>query len=268
MARTRATASNVTVSFGLISFPVDLVPAVRSKSSKAKSASTKMVCPTCMGNNNLNPLKQQYVCSHDGEHGPFAKGDAGTALEIDGELHKPTLDQLAALAQVDGVRGTVALTVHPADQVEAHTMPSGNIYRLRPRGDGMHYGLVMRLVADMNAAFLCEVTNKGATLLYRALVRDEMLVLAELVRPSEFHEAEPVEVAAFDEKLIATGRVLVESLMEDFDPESFADRRKARLVAVAQELAGEIEPELKVVPSPTDTAAQLLELVRRSTKAA
>lgn len=260
MARTRATASNVTVSFGLISFPVDLVPAVRSRSNKAKSASTKMVCPTCMSDNNLNPLKQQYVCLHDSEHGPFARGDAGTALEIDGVLHKPSAEHVAALAQVDGVRDTVALTVHPADQVDAHTMPSGNIYRLRPRGDGMHYSLVMRLVADMNVAFLCEVTNKGATLLYRALVRDEMLVLAELVRPSEFHEPEPVGVAAFDEKLIATGRVLVESLLEDFDPKSFADRRKERLMALAASVGAD---EVPVSPA-ADTAAGLAELIRRS----
>jgi non-homologous end joining protein Ku len=36
----RPTVSDVTVSFGLVSFPVDLLPATKSKQSKAKTAST------------------------------------------------------------------------------------------------------------------------------------------------------------------------------------------------------------------------------------
>jgi non-homologous end joining protein Ku len=262
MAAARPTASNVTVSFGLISFPVDLVPATRSKSTKAESVSKKTVCPTCT---EPNPVSQVYKCEKG--HGPFAKGDTKTALQIDGALHWPKPEQLAELAVADGVRGVVALTVHPAEQVEAHTMPAGNIYRLRPRDNVEHYALVLALVEDAKVAFLCEVTNKGATKLYRALARDGLLVLAELVRPSEFHQPDTAPDISFDPKLLATGRMLVETLVEEFDPATFADKRKARLVAMAGDVPAD-ENDDRTDRAAVQAAADLTELIRQATKAA
>lgn len=265
MALTKATASDVTVSLGLVSFPVDLVPATRSKSTKSTEASTKMVCPTCAPKT-LNPLQQRYVCSGDASHGPFGKGDAVTALVVDGVLHLPTRGLVAEAVEAQGVRGNIELTVYPAVQVEAHTMPSGNIYRLRPRANPEHYALVLELAGDRDVAFLGEVTLKGVTKLYRVVTRDGGLVLTELVRPSEFHVPEPVDVA-FDPKLLAPGRLLVESLVEDFDPGAFADRRKERLAALARRVA-----PVTAVPEQDDrsavrAAADLMEQLRQSVEA-
>lgn len=262
MAAVRPTASNVTVSFGLISFPVDLVPATRSKTTKAESVSTKTVCPTCT---EPNPVSQVYKCEKG--HGPFAKGDTMKALQIDGVLHWPKAEQLAALAETDGVRGVIALTVHPAEQVETHTMPSGNIYRLRPRDNVEHYALVLALAEDAKVAFLCEVTNKGTTKLYRAIVRDGLLVLVELVRPSEFHVAPEAPEVSFEPRLLAQGRLLVETLVEEFDPVTFADKRKARLVAMAGEVPVEDKDD-RPDRSAVQAAADLSELIRQATKAA
>lgn len=263
MAKTRATASNVTVSLGLVSFPVDLVPATRSKATKADDVSTKMVCPTCAPNE-LNTVEQRYHCSTHAEHGPFAPGDVARALVVGGELRPVEPGQLQEVAG-SAPSGVADLTVYPAGQVEEHTMPSGNIYRLRAKGSPGHYGLMLELVADRNVAFLTEVTNKGATKLYRLIARHGALVLVELVRPSEFHEPEPVEVV-LDEKLLPAGRALVESMLDEFDPANFADLRKTRLVALAAQVAPEIE-----VPAErpaVSVAADLMELLRRSVQAA
>lgn len=263
----RPTATNVTVSFGLISFPVDLISAVETKQRKAQTASKTMVCPTCQADGRLSPLRQQYTCSHDGSHGPVARGDAGVAVKVDGELRAVDPAAIEEAEQVTGVRDVIALTVHPAADVEGCTFPSGNIYRLRPRGNESHYGLVLNLAADTAVAFVCEVTNKGATLLYRLVERDGMLVLVELVRPERLTESFDLPDVSFDPRLMDQGKVLVESMLEPFFPDDWVDRRKARLVALAESLGGEAG-DAGEAGSAEDAAGDLLELMRRSLDAA
>jgi non-homologous end joining protein Ku len=266
MSSIRATMSNVTVAFGLVSFPVDLMPATASKRAKARTASTTLVCPTCNDAGELRPLKQRYLCEHDSDHGPFGRSDAATAIEIDGVLQAAATEAVAEVMATDTERGAIELTVHPADQVEAHTFTAGNIYRLRPKGNEAHYGLVAELARNREIAFLCEVSNKGATLLYRLIERDGVLVLTELVRPDRINETEVLPDVSFDPKLLATGEALVSSLSEPFEPAAFIDRRRARLEAMAANLKSS-EPE-STDTSVTDTATDLLELLRRSVDAA
>jgi non-homologous end joining protein Ku len=258
---------DVTVAFGLVSFPVDVMPATTSKATKARTASTTLVCPTCEAAGELQPLKQRFLCQHDAGHGPFGKADAGTAVEIDGELQAVTPEAVAEVKKLDGERGVIELTVHPAADVEAHTFSSGNIYRLRPTGNEAHYGLVLNLVHDHTKAFVCEVTNKGATLLYRLVERDGMLLLTELVRPERITDLFPLPDVSFDWRLLATGESLVESMCEPFFPDDWADRRKAKLIALASHLQAQ-EPVESVDTSVADTATDLLELLRRSVDAA
>lgn len=267
MAAIRPTATNVTVSFGLVSFPVDLISAVQTKQAKAKTASKTMICPVCEADDQLSPLRQVYQCSHDSAHGPIAKGDAGTAITIDGELHRADPNAMAEADQVEGVRDVIALTVHPAGEVEACTFPSGNIYRLRPRGNEAHYGLVLNLVADRSRAFLAEVTNKGATLLYRLIERDGVLVLAELVRPERLTDPFDLPDVSFDPRLLETGESLVRSMCEPFFPDDWADRRKAKLAALAAQL--DDGPPAETEDRTAEVAADdLLDLMRRSLDAA
>jgi hypothetical protein len=268
MASIRATATNVTVSFGLVSFPVDLVSAIETKRTKARTASRTMICPTCEAAGTLQPLRQVFQCSHDDQHGPISKNDAGTAIEVEGELRKADPTAVAEAAQVEGIRDVIALTVHPAEQVEGCTFPSGNIYRLRPRGNEAHYGLVLNLVHDRTKAFVCEVTNKGATLLYRLVERDGMLLLTELVRPERITDPFPLPDVSFDWRLLATGESLVESMCEPFFPDDWADRRKAKLVALAAKLEEQEAPTSTADRSVEGTADEILELMRRSLDAA
>lgn len=261
----RPTVSNVTVSLGLVSFAVDLLAATKSKQSKARTASKVMVCPLCEKDDKLVSLHQQFACD---AHGAFAKGDAGTAIMVDGELLPAPPEEVAEATQTAGVRDLIGVTVHPASQVEAHTFASGNIYRLRPKENETNYALVRELVATLHeAAFLCEVTNKGATLLYRLVVRDGWLVLTELVRPDRIHELEELPELAFEPRLLETGRELATSMTEPFNPADYVDRRKARLEALAARLQ-DAEPETTNDSSVADTATDLLELLRRSVDAA
>lgn len=267
MPTVRPTISKVTVAFGLVSFPVDLLPATISKASKAAVASTSLVCPTCKAAGVDHKLKQQYACPHDASHGPFLKGDAARSAVIDGVMRPLDTATVDEIRQPHVERGVIELTLHPAAQVEEHTLTSGNIYRMRPKGNEAHYGLVLELVArNPEVAFLCEVTNKGSTLLYRMVAHAGVLTLFEVVRPDRIHEPEPIEVS-FDPKLLTTGQALVDSLVEPFDPAAFVDRRQARLEALAAKYRA-LEPEPVDRSDAADTATDLLELLRRSVDAA
>jgi non-homologous end joining protein Ku len=261
----RPTASNVTISLGLISFHVDLHSAVQSKQARAAGASTILTCPTCHEGGEHSPLKQRYFCEQG--HGPFAKGDAVTALSVDSGIMAAPADKVAAATVVEGDRTAIELTVHPADEVETCTISTGNVYRLKPRDNEAQYALMLELVRNSSVAFVGEYTNKGATLLYRIVARGDLLVMAELVRPDRVTGPFEVSAVKVDERLLETGKALVLSLTEPFEAAAWADRRKARLNDLAAKLKA-LEPVSPADSSAADTAANLLELLRRSVDAA
>lgn len=268
----KATMSNATVSLALINLPVDLVPVMRSKAAKRNNAKTALVCPTCQAESNeLHHVSQQYACSHDSTHGPFGKADTAVALEVDGELTAmpdPVAPEDKPVTERVPERNRIELTIHPADEVEAHTWPSGNLYQLRCRELPGDYALMAALVADRDVAFLCEVTNKGATLLYRLVQRDGVLVLTELVRPEQLHPREEAPDVEVEERLLSAGREIVRRWTVAFDPDVWADRRRERLMAMAERLRGQAPVESDTERSASDAAEALRELVRRSADAA
>lgn len=224
----RAVLSGVTVSFGIISTRVSLVPIQQSKATRAKSnISTTSLCPTC---EETEPLKQQLWCEHG--HGPFAAADARKAVTVDGLL-TPTTAKAVAEAKAPTIAEKKAdLSVFRAEQVEAATMPGGNLFRLRS-DPTQTYGLLMKLVEDQTLAFVCEMVVKGKTCLYRAIAQNGTIVLIELIRPERMHPSEPVTVDV-DGRIVADARRLAEVMTEEFDPADWADGRQARLAEMAE----------------------------------
>jgi non-homologous end joining protein Ku len=261
----RPTASNVTISLGLISFHVDLLSAVQSKQAKAAGASTILTCPTCHEAEVHSPLKQRYFCEQG--HGPFDKADAVKALSVDGTITPAPIEKVAEAVVVTGDRTAIELTVHPASEVEACTVSTGNVYRLKPRDNEAQYALMLELAGNSSVAFVGEYTNKGATLLYRIVARGDLLIMTELVRPDRVTAPFEVPAVAVDERLLATGKTLVDSLTEPFEATAWADRRKARLNDLADKLRA-LEPASATDSSAAETATDLLDLLRRSVDAA
>lgn len=224
----RAVLSGVTVTFGIIMTKVDLVPVQQSKATRAKSnISTRSLCPTCKAD---VPLKQELRCEHG--HGPFTAADARKAVEHDGELKVTTAEAVAKAKAPTIPERTAELKVFRAEEVEAATMPSGNLYRLRS-APMQTYGLLRQLVSDPKYAFVCEMVVKGKTSLYRAVAHHGTIVLTELVRPEKMNPVEPIEVE-LDERIIDNGRRLVEAMVEPFNPAEWADERAARLAELAE----------------------------------
>lgn len=263
-SKVRASLTGVTVSCGVISLDVDLVPATRAKADKRAANSTALtrVCPTCTEG---AKIKQLLICENG--HGPFAQGDLHHATEVDGVLKKVDPDEVAE-AQVPTVDAkSVIFSVFPAAQVEAATLPSGNVYRMRlgakpSRATMQAYGLLRELVADSELAFISELVVKGVSKLYRGIARDGMITLTELYRPSLFHSPEQVD-AVVDEAMATVGRSMVAETVQDFDPAAWESAAEARLAALQAAASAGTEPEEvnEDAAKATEIALRLLDLL-------
>lgn len=263
MAKVRASLAGVTVSCGVISFDVDLVPATKAKVDKdaANSTTLKRVCPKCA---DPTRMKQWLMCENG--HGPISQSELDYAVEVDGDLHKVDEAEMEALKDPVVEAKTVAFSIFPADQVEATTLPSGNVYRLRlpakPSAATVSaYALLLDLVADASLAFLAELVVKGVSKLYRGVARDGMITLTELYRPSLFHPADGADVAC-DARLVEAGRAMIAGMVADFDPAGWESAAESRLQAL-REAAAKNEPIVEFVAPPQSVSAdEVLELLR------
>lgn len=265
--KARASLAGVTVSFGVVNFVVDLVPATRAKADKrsAESVALLRACPTCTEG---VAVKQTLVCEKG--HGPLPQSTLAQAVMVDGELRKLNPAEAEKLKTPEVEAKTVSFSVFPADQVEAVTMPSGNVYRMRlprkaPEATVKAYGLMLELVGDAGVAFLAELVVKGVSKLYRGVSRDGMVTLTELVRPSMFYEPDGADVTV-DERMVAAGRAMVAEMVTDFDPDGWESAAATRVEALVEAAragkVGEVaEPEFQAA---TAAAEDLLDLLQRS----
>jgi non-homologous end joining protein Ku len=265
-SKVRASLTGVTVSCGVISFDVDLVPATRKNEDKraANSTSLSRACPLC---EDAVPVKSQLVCENG--HGPIAQNELHHATLIDDVLVKVDEDEVAK-AKVPVVEArTVAFSVFRAADVDQATMPSGNIYRMRlpakaSRATTQAYALMLDLLADADLAFLAELVVKGVSKLYRGIVRDGMITLTELLRPSLFHVPDGVEVPGGG-AMAAVGRAMVMEMVGTFDPAEWESAAEERLKALqaAAEAGSDVEVPFTAPPM-TAAAEDLLERLRRA----
>jgi hypothetical protein len=259
-----AALSGVSLNLGLLSCKVSLVPMKRSKKS-AESMGVRLVnvCPVCV---EATPLDTFAVCSvHPDEHGHIGPSDADKAVKRDGELVKVSAESVADAKTPKVSARKIELSVFHAEQVEQWTVPSGaNAYWLRPE-DAQFYGLLHEIVARRDFAFIGEVTVKGVTKLYRAIVRGDGVALVELVRPDELHEPEPV-ITESDGRLSGQGEALVAALVREFVPEEWHNEAQARL----RELRDSAEPGmvLQEVPVVADVEGLLAEIRKLKSDAA
>jgi non-homologous end joining protein Ku len=213
----------VTVTFGIITTLVDLVPAQQSKATRAKSnVATRNLCPTCEAD---VPLQSQLWCEHG--HGPFSADDARKGVDSPNGVVAVTKDEIIEAKAPTVAERKADLEVFSSSEVEATTMPSGNIFRLRSEPTKT-YGLLLALVGNPAHAFVCEMVVKGKTCLYRAIANNRTIVLAELVRPERMLPVEMVD-APVDQRMVDQASALVDAMLVPFVPADWADARAARL---------------------------------------
>lgn len=297
----RSYASDVSLSFlSLMNLICDVIPA-RQADDSTKFVT---ICPDCDAPG-VEPtrLSQRYIClDHDplaevrtavdvalsdssiksvpklreavtaavdkgvlAAHGPFTVAEAARAKEISKVLYRVTAEEIAEVKDTDLPEKQAEVEVYPSEQIERATMPSGSIYRLRPKGGLPVYAMLLDLLADTSKAFITELNLRGSQKLYRVSVETDadgnrQMVLHELIRPGDLAPFDTLNLPEYDGRLLDRAAQLVDTQLGDFDASKFENAVKARAVALAE---AKRDPNLEPAPKakkakPEDTGGDEL----------
>lgn len=273
LTKQRAYLSEITVSLGLFNVPCAFVPAKATDNS----LKLKVVCPhTDHGKDAIAPT-QQYVCDGNDAvtlvrkalndpnitkignlrdaidaallavHGPYASSEAARAREVDGVLHKLSPEEVETFRKTaddtDIIEQQMALQASPREQVAANILPSGTVYRLRPKsGAFVAYSILMDAIAETEADTVVygEVIARDQQKLFALSVFTDaegtrQIIAQEMLRPGDLAELDHATVEYPDSHLKMAVDLIHQST-EDFDPEMYENRRKAKAEELDEQL--------------------------------
>jgi hypothetical protein len=256
---TRAVASNVNLAFfdGLLSIQVDLLPVKESAATDFHLA-----CPIC---DEPSSVQQRYICSTNPDHGPFEANECHHSMKVEGALRKVTEEQVEAAKTPLLPKGTAEFHLYPALQVSQTTLPGGSIYRLRPRVSVPVYSMLVDLLSDLSVAAICELTNRDTQKMYRCVVRDNALILMELVRPDEIREPEQITLEEYPDHMLDLTRELVATQIREFDPSTYHNGVKARVAELSAALLDPTTPPPQLAkPKTRDDTSDLMAILQAS----
>ena len=212
--------ASATVSFGLVSVPVQLYSAAES----AASISFNLLHGTCGSR-----LKQQYFCVKDGEK--VEREDMVKGYEFSkGQYVRFTKEELKALEE----KGNNAVEIHefvPLAQVDRIFLEKA--YYLGPdKGGERAYKLLAAALQETGRAALGQYAARGKQYLVLVRPRDGVLVMEQLHYQDEVRSAKDVPVPDVDVKqqeLKLAVQVIEQGASDAFRPETYTDTVKARV---------------------------------------
>lgn len=233
-----AEAADCTVTLGLLSLRVDAVAQKRPNS--ANEGGTRLVCH--FKHDQPMPLSQQYVCA-DGHS--QTRSEALKAREMeDGTLVYIT-EEARSAAVTGGIPDKeLALTPHPAADIDQWTRPEGTGFRVRlgkkaSSLDRELYTVLLNLAADDDVALVGIMKTSGTRRLWRLTVWQGQLFLEARIETGNLAPPDDLDLPAVNDKLLAMARELRDELAEPFDPTVYAHDVKAAVDAAAAESAAE-----------------------------
>jgi DNA end-binding protein Ku len=241
--------ASATVSFGMVSIPVNLYSAAESKSA----ISFNWLHAKCKSR-----VKQQYVCpTDDGEVVPrdqmikgyeFSKGQYVTFTE----------DEIKAMAEESNKLIEITEFV-PASQVDPIYF-DGAYYLGPDKGGDRAYLLLAEAMRQTGRCALAKWAARGKQ--YLVLLRPTKggLVMQQLRYPDEIRSFSEVPVgdAEIKDAELELARQLIEQIATDeFHPELYEDEvRKRMLAAIQRKIEGE-----EVTAAPEQPRAQIIDLM-------
>ena len=246
---TRPTAS-ATISFGLVSIPVNLYAAAESKAA----ISFNMLHAKCHSR-----VKQQYICpKDDGEIVPRDQMVKGYEF-AKGQYVIFTEEEIKALAQE--ASKTIEITEFvPASTVDPIYFDGAYYVGPEPGGERA-YKLLAEAMRLTGRAALAKWAARGKQ--YLVLVRpvEGRLILQQLRYPDEIRSFEQVPIgdSEIKEAELELAKQLVEQIASDeFRPEDYEDEvRKRILEAIQRKVEGE-----EVTAAPEPPKAQIIDLMQ------
>ncbi len=238
-----------TISFGLVSIPVQIYPATQPKAG---------VSFNLLHAKDGSRLKQQYVCAKDGEKVERDEMVKGYEFEKDRYVTFTT-DELKALEEAASPAIEISEFVR-ADQVDPVYLDRP--YYLAPdKGAAKAYRLLSEALRRSGRAALARQSARGKQYLVLLSPRDGRIVMQQLLYADEVRSiAEvPVDEAEVKEPEVQLALKLVDqTAAEEFHPEKYQDAVRQRvLAAVEQKVAGQ---EIQLSPA-AEPAAQVIDLM-------
>ena len=252
---TARSIGSATISFGLVSVPVNLF----SSSESSAAISFNMLHTKCGSR-----LKQQYVCSKEGtvvekdEIGKgyeFAKGQyvlfSGEEIKALDEKATNTIDiaEFVPLAAVDRI------------YLE-------KVYYLGPgKGGERAYRLLVAALGDTGRAALGQYSARGKQ--YLALIRPmgDLLVMEQLHYHGEIRSADDVprpEVTLKDAELALARQLIEQGAVEEFKPQAFHDTVRERVLEAIQRKVDGQEITAEPTEAPQTKIIDLMDALKAS----
>jgi DNA end-binding protein Ku len=219
------------ISFGLVTVPVRLYPAVRSSAG----LSFHLLHET-----DNSRLKQQYVCAKDGEVVPRSEMIKGYEYAKDRYVTL-TDEELKALDE-KATQGIEITEFVPADSVDP-------VYFERPyylgpgKGGEKAYALLVKAMEDAGVCAVARRAARGKDYLVLLRPVDRRLVMEQLYHSDEVRPLGeiPVDTPAVRENELKLAQQLIEQITsERFQPEKYEDEVRKRIEKlIAKKVEGE-----------------------------
>ena len=247
-----------TISFGLVSIPVNLFPATQP---------TAAISFNLLHAKDGSRLKQQYVCAKDGEKVEREEMVKGYEFAKDRYVTF-TGDELKALDEIASQTIDIAEFVPAADVDPVYF---DRAYHLGPgKGGAKAYRLLATALERAGKAALGRYAARGKQYLVLLRPRAGRLVMQQLFHADEVRTVDeiPVEDAKVDENEVQLAlRLIEQTASEEFHPERYPDAVKQRVLeAIERKVAGQ---EIQVAaPEPQAQVIDLMDALKASLAAA
>jgi DNA end-binding protein Ku len=247
-----------TISFGLVSIPVNLYPATQPSAS---------ISFNLLHAKDGSRLKQQYVCAKDGEKVEREEMVKGYEFAKDRYVTFTT-EELKALDEIASQTIDIAEFV-PEEDVDP--VYYDRAYHLGPgKGGAKAYRLLALALERSGKAALARYAARGKQYLVLLRPRKGRLVMQQLLYADEVRTPEeiPVEEAELKDAEVQLALRLIEQTASDgFHPERYQDAVKARVQeAIERKVAGQ---EIQVTtPEPQAQVIDLMDALKASLAAA
>jgi DNA end-binding protein Ku len=237
---------SATISFGLVSVPVNLY----SSSESSASVSFNMLHTTCGSR-----LKQQYICSKEGT--VVEKDEIGKGYEFSkGQYVQFSADELKALDE----KATNAIDIVEFVPLAAvDRIYLDKVYYLGPdKGGDRAYRLLVAALEDTGRAAVGQYSARGKQHLVLVRPMGDVLVMEQLHYHAELRSAADVprpETPVKDGELALARMLIEQTAVDEFRPESYRDQVRERVLeAIQQKVDGQditseptAAPETKII---------------------
>jgi DNA end-binding protein Ku len=243
------------ISFGLVTIPVELHTAVRDHRPKFRMLHAR----------DKSPVRYERVCQRDGK--PVAWEDLVKGFEYEKgrfvvltkeDLKAAALNKDKAIDIMDFVKG---------DEIDDRYFETP--YYLTPQKGGQHaYALLREALRESDRVGIAKVIIREAQNLAALEVIDDALVLTVLRYADELVDTSPLEFPGSEKVRKAEldmAKMLVENLAAEWDPAKYTDEYRENLMKLIKARIKGERPNLPAAEEPQEgKVVDLMERLRRS----